>query len=79
MSIEEHKRIIRRYYEELWNHWNSALADQLLALEVKFRGNAALAQSSDRVEGVIRSVYRLSAGEPLADLLASLTPEGTRS
>lgn len=48
-------------------------------LEAKFRGNAALALSSDRVEGVIRSVYRLSAGEPLADLLASLTPEGTRS
>lgn len=49
-----------------------------LALEAKFRGNAALALSSERAERVIRSVYRLSAGEPLADLLASLTPERTR-
>ncbi|MEK7860061.1 MAG: MmgE/PrpD family protein, partial [Chloroflexota bacterium] len=43
-------------------------------IEAKFSGNAALALSSEQPEHVIRSVYRLGAGEPLADLLASLTP-----
>ncbi len=47
-------------------------------LEAKFRGNAAPTLSGDQAERVIRGVYRLSAGEPLDDLLASLTPERKR-
>jgi steroid delta-isomerase-like uncharacterized protein len=39
MSAEQNKAIIRRYYEELWNRWDSAAADKILAPEVKFRGS----------------------------------------
>ncbi len=47
-------------------------------LEAKFRGNAALALSSEHAERVIRTVHGLAADAPLADLLAALTPERTR-
>jgi 2-methylcitrate dehydratase PrpD len=46
-------------------------------IEAKFRGNAGLVLPSARVEAVIRAVDGLAAGAPLADLLASLTPERT--
>ena len=47
-------------------------------IEAKFRGNAGLVLPSDQVAAVIRAVDGLAAGAPLADLLASLTPERTR-
>ncbi len=42
-------------------------------VEAKFRGNAGLALPGERVERVLRRVSGLAAGEPLADLLSSLT------
>lgn len=53
-------------------------ADPLTAEELtaKFRSNAALVLPAPRIEGVIRAVNRLPAGEPLDDLLASLRPTG---
>lgn len=38
----ENKDIIRRYYNELWNKWNLALADELIAPDVAFRGSLAV-------------------------------------
>jgi 2-methylcitrate dehydratase PrpD len=43
-------------------------------IEAKFRGNAALALASDKIERVILSVNQLAADPPLNELLASLTP-----
>lgn len=42
-------------------------------VEAKFRGNAGRALPGERVERVLRGVSGLAAGEPLADLLSSLT------
>jgi hypothetical protein len=39
MSTGEHKELVRRYYEELWNCWDIALADQLIAEGIAFRGS----------------------------------------
>ena len=47
-------------------------------IEAKFRGNAGLALPPDKVEAAIRAVDGLATGAPLAELLASLTPERTR-
>ncbi len=47
-------------------------------LEAKFRGNAALGLPGPQIEAVIRGVSGLATGAPLADLLASLTPQAPR-
>ena len=41
-------------------------------IEAKFRGNAGLTLSPDRVERVIRAVHALPDGQPLGDLVAAL-------
>ncbi len=43
-------------------------------IEAKFRGNAALALPTDKVETIIRGVSALAANAPLADLLTALQP-----
>ena len=37
--LEEGKAVVRRYYEDLWNRWDLAKADQLIATDVAFRGS----------------------------------------
>jgi steroid delta-isomerase-like uncharacterized protein len=36
--LEQNKLLIRRFFDEMWNPWNFAKADELLAPEIKFRG-----------------------------------------
>jgi steroid delta-isomerase-like uncharacterized protein len=36
--LEENKNLIRRFYDEMWNPWNFAKAEELLAPEIVFRG-----------------------------------------
>lgn len=42
MPQENHKGLIRRYYEEMWNRWDYALIDMLIAPEIAFRGSLAV-------------------------------------
>ena len=42
MSTETNKAIVRRYYEQLWNKWDMALADQVIAADITFRGSLGL-------------------------------------
>jgi steroid delta-isomerase-like uncharacterized protein len=39
MSPQQNKLLIRRYYDELWNRWDFALADALIAEDFVFRGS----------------------------------------
>ena len=31
MSVDDHKRLVRRWFEELWNQGNAAVADEIIA------------------------------------------------
>ena len=42
MHAESHKELIRRYYEALWNRWDLALADELIAESIVFRGSLGI-------------------------------------
>lgn len=39
MSEEPNKKLILRYYHEMWNKWNFALTHGLIAKEISFRGS----------------------------------------
>src|SRR4029077_11246869 len=39
MSPQQNKLLIRRYYDELWNRWDFALVDALIAEDFVFRGS----------------------------------------
>lgn len=39
MSEQANKNLVKRYFREMWNNWNFALADELLAKEISFRGS----------------------------------------
>lgn len=39
MSVEENKLLIRRYYDEMWNPWNFAVANEIINEEIVFRGS----------------------------------------
>ncbi|PYN92100.1 MAG: 2-methylcitrate dehydratase [Candidatus Rokuibacteriota bacterium] len=65
-----------RVLRERQDHPRGGSDDPLTPAEVeaKFRGNAALAVSADKVERLIAGVQGLGGDAPLADLVASLVP-----
>ena len=42
MHTESYKDVVRRYYEALWNRWDFALADELIAESFVFRGSLGI-------------------------------------
>jgi len=58
MTFDE--RVVRRFYDELWNEWRLELIDELLVEEVRFRGSLGSVVIGrrafrDYVEGVRRA------------------------
>src|SRR5205823_442477 len=49
VADESNTGAVRRFYEELWNEWNPAVADEILDPEVRFRGT--LGASHVGIEG----------------------------
>jgi steroid delta-isomerase-like uncharacterized protein len=54
--------LVRRFYEELWNRWDLAAADEILAPDLRFRGT--LGTSLVGVEAFRSYVERVRAAFP---------------
>jgi steroid delta-isomerase-like uncharacterized protein len=39
MAENDYKRLIRCYYEKMWNRWDYAIVDEILAEDISFRGS----------------------------------------
>src|SRR5690349_20571371 len=76
-SLDANRRLIERYYNELWNQWRFDLADQLLSPSVKFHGSVGI--SVEGVEG-FRSYMRLiqSAFPDFHNTIEEMVAEGDR-
>jgi steroid delta-isomerase-like uncharacterized protein len=59
MHAESSKDLVRRYYEALWNRWDFALADELIAESVLFRGSLGIdVQGREGFKEYMRTVRR---------------------
>jgi steroid delta-isomerase-like uncharacterized protein len=77
MSTGEHKDLVRRYYEALWNFWDFALADELVAEGIIFRGSLGdSVRGRDGFKGYMRAVRR--AFPDFHNQLEELVAEGDR-
>jgi steroid delta-isomerase-like uncharacterized protein len=73
---ENRKEIVRRYYEELWNAWRLELIDELVAVDIVFRGSLG-AEAHGR-EGFRRYVEMVRRTFPdFHNEIEELVAEGT--
>jgi steroid delta-isomerase-like uncharacterized protein len=55
--LEQNKNLVRRFFDEMWNPWNFAKADELLAPDIIFRGTLGNElQGRDAFRGYMRKV-----------------------
>ena len=77
MSTGEHKDLVRRYYEALWNRWDFALADELIAEGIAFRGSLGqTVQGREGFKAYMRAVRR--AFPDFHNRVEELVAEGDR-
>ena len=77
VSLDGHKALVRRYYEELWNRWRLELADELLAPDVSFRGSLAVEVAGiEGFKGYVRLVQ--TAFPDFHNTVEELVAEGDR-
>jgi steroid delta-isomerase-like uncharacterized protein len=62
MSISSNKRLVRRYYEELWNQWCLDLVDQIISPDFTFRGSIGL--EAQGIEGFLAYVATIRTAFP---------------
>jgi steroid delta-isomerase-like uncharacterized protein len=75
--LEQNKNLIRRFFDEMWNPWNFAKADELLAPEIKFRGTlGAELNGRDAFRAYMRQVR--AAFPDFHNTILELTAENDR-
>jgi predicted ester cyclase len=47
-TIEDHKKTVQRFYDELWNKWNYAIIGEILTPDVAFHGSLAVQNNGHR-------------------------------
>ena|SRR5262245_65963093 len=77
MLLVENKSLVRRYYEAMWNCWDFALADELIAEDVSFRGSLGVSvQGREGFKDYMRTVRR--AFPDFQNRVEELVAEGDR-
>jgi steroid delta-isomerase-like uncharacterized protein len=57
MSLEANKQLIQRYYEDMWNIWDFAVADEIIHEAIDFRGSIGLTvKGRDGFKGYMRTI-----------------------
>jgi steroid delta-isomerase-like uncharacterized protein len=89
MTTMQNKTLIRRYYEEMWNRWDFALADELIDESIAFRGSLGVdVHGREGFRGYMHTVraafpdFHNSVEELVAEgdrVVARLTYTGTHS
>ena len=76
-TIEDHKKIVRRFYEELWNGWNYAIIGEILTQDVSFHGS--LGQSKSGHQGFIEYAEFVRTAFPdFTNSIEDLIAEGNK-
>jgi steroid delta-isomerase-like uncharacterized protein len=77
MPAQHNKALVRRYYEELWNRWDFALADDMIGESVVFRGSLGVCvQGREGFRDYMRTVRR--AFPDFHNRVVELIAEGDR-
>jgi steroid delta-isomerase-like uncharacterized protein len=76
-SLEQNKQLVRRFFDEMWNPWNFAKADELLDENIVFRGTlGGELKGRDAFRAYMRNVQ--SAFPDFHNAIVQLTAEDDR-
>ena len=85
--LDENENLIHRYYADLWNRWDDAVVDEIIAPDIRFRGSLGVTVSGrDGFRGYVARVraafpdFHNQVDELLAEgggVMARLTYSGT--
>jgi steroid delta-isomerase-like uncharacterized protein len=75
--MEANRRLIERYYKDLWNAWNFPLAEELISPSVKFHGSVGISvQGLDGFREYMQTIR--SAFPDFHNTIEEIVAEGDR-
>lgn len=76
-TIEDHKALVRRFYEELWNQWNYSIVGDVLTPDVAFHGSLGVHKNGH--EGFIQYAELVRGAFPdFTNTIEDLIAEGNK-
>ena len=76
-SIEDHKKTVQRFYDDLWNSWNYALVGEVLTPDVAFHGSLGVQKNGH--QGFIEYAEIVRAAFPdFTNSIEDLIAEGNK-
>ena len=64
--MDENKDLIRRYYADLWNRWDDAVVDEIIADDIHFCGSLGMTVSGSVYGDTIGLMRQIGAAAPPA-------------